>query len=336
MDTKTLPEKNEMKKQALLKTIFVGCVLHILYQVFHFTTNFVPEYKQLKYVPAASRSVQEIRQINLKAACRSFENEESIFNESYLSKQNMYSKTYKFAVCEIQKCGSGAWLKLLLITEGFYTMEEYFIDEKMRGEKVLQIASEQLSLWPMQNKSEQRKIWKNAFKVIMVRNPFDRIVSAYVDKLVPGALGFNYFYEPMSRKINQKYRHLRHDVESRTRADNGTATFEDFLNYLIDTDGGEDNPHFTFYHALCNPCKVHYDYIIKFETMQEDIEFLQNYLNISEEHRKIFFPPARYSARTDKVKKFYEQTPKELTNKLYSVYKKDFVLFDYDRAFPAN
>ncbi|XP_076808513.1 carbohydrate sulfotransferase 11-like [Clavelina lepadiformis] len=164
----------------------------------------------------------------------------------------------------------------------------------------------------------------------MVRHPFDRMVSAYVDKLIYGAPGFGAGFKTLSYELNAKYRHLRHNVEDRNKTDDGTATFEDFVNYLVDTNG-TNRPHFSFYHTRCSVCTVHYDYIIKFETMREDIEYLQNYLNISQQHRRVLFPEAKQLTQPERMKEYFQQIPKELMLKVYDVYKNDFVLFGYDR-----
>ncbi|CAK8687087.1 unnamed protein product [Clavelina lepadiformis] len=214
--------------------------------------------------------------------------------------------------------------------EGFYKVEDYFSEETIHGAKAMALGEQKLSFASMKDKSAQREAWDKSYKVIMVRNPFDRIVSAYVDKLIPGAPGFSYVYALLSRKINEKYKQLRHDIHNRSRTDDGTATFEDFVNYLVDIKEARD-PHWQFYHKLCMPCQSHYDYIIKFETLRDDIEFLENRVNISEEHRKIVFPFKEYKSKPSSVNKYFEQIPKDLALKLYEVYKTDFVLFNYDR-----
>ncbi|CAK8687084.1 unnamed protein product [Clavelina lepadiformis] len=181
----------------------------------------------------------------------------------------------------------------------------------------------------------QRNMYSKRHEVITVRNPFDRIVSAYVSKLTPAGAGFNQVYAPMSRRIKEQYKHLRHDIQDRNEADDDVATFEDFVNFLVDIKGPREI-HWQFYHELCRPCQSHYDYIIKFETMRDDIEFLSNYLNISEEHRKIFFPQMQYRSQPNKVDQYFEKIPRNLVLNLYNAYKKDFVLFDYDRPYYLN
>ncbi|CAK8695980.1 unnamed protein product [Clavelina lepadiformis] len=139
--------------------------------------------------------------------------------------------------------------------EGHYTVEDYFIEGKFQheGPKIFHIGWVEMNLWHMKNKTEQQKTWKKAFKVIMVRHPFDRMVSAYVNRLKYGAPGFGASFKILSYKLNAKYRHLRHIVEDRNKTDDGTSTFEDFVNYLVDSDGGKD-PYFSFYHTRCSVC----------------------------------------------------------------------------------
>ena len=168
------------------------------------------------------------------------------------------------------------------------------------------------------------------FQVITVRNPFSRLVSAYYDKMLTTSEGYTYAFKAISRGINKRFRHLRHNVIERNQTDDGTATFEDFVNSVVQSKGPM-NPHWTLYYDSCRPCEVQYDYIVKFETLNNDIEYLKQKLNVSSYHRQAFFPKSAYKANWDLVKKAFKKIPKELGLKLYEKYRIDFEMFGYEK-----
>ena len=163
----------------------------------------------------------------------------------------------------------------------------------------------------------------------MVRNPFSRLVSAYYDKLLPTGPGYTSYYKKMSQNMNQKFRHLRHNANQRNNTDNKIATFEDFVNYLVTAGNAKADPHWSPYLESCKPCDAKYDYVIKFDTLNNDMEYLKQKLNVSEYHRQAVFPPRKYKTNNDLVEHVFKTIPKALARKLYGIYEKDFLLFNY-------
>ena len=136
----------------------------------------------------------------------------------------------------------------------------------------------------------------------------------------------------MSRKINKQYRYLRHNTsESYKKDDDQFATFEDYVNYLLRENPMNCDHHFISFIARCMPCDVDYDYVIKFETLDNDIEYLKQKLKISENHRKAVFPKKTFKASMDFVESTFKTIPKDLGFKLYEKYLKDFEVFGYEK-----
>ena len=154
------------------------------------------------------------------------------------------------------------------------------------------------------------------------------MVSAYTDRILSTHSGR--YYE-LSLEINKKFRHLRYNVTDRNQTSNGKATFEDFVNYLLTIDVSNCDPHFRSYLAQCRPCDVQYDYVVQFETIANDMQYLKQQLNISDYHRKAVFPRKNYKTSTDVIKKAFDQIPKQLALKLYEKYQKDFEIFGYEK-----
>ena len=139
---------------------------------------------------------------------------------------------------------------------------------------------------------------------------------------------FTHVYGPMSKEINKKYKPLRHNLEDRLKNDT-TASFEDFVRHLL-SDAPRDS-HWQFYDTFCQPCYADYDYVIKFETIAQDLAYLKLKLNITNEDHKKVFTASHTKTKQDTTKKYFDQIPKQLAVQLYEKYKIDFLMFGYEK-----
>lgn len=145
----------------------------------------------------------------------------------------------------------------------------------------------------------------------------------------PDSPGFSHVYGPLSKKINKEFRHLRNNPLDRNRTDNGgTATFEDFLNFVIST---KKDGHWQFFNSQCRPCVHRYDYIMKFDTFEEDVRYLRKFLGLSVEDSKVFFPEDKFKSDQAKVEEHFFHISNELSRRVYEHYKIDFDLFGYEK-----
>ncbi|CAH1782684.1 unnamed protein product [Owenia fusiformis] len=129
------------------------------------------------------------------------------------------------------------------------------------------------------NRSQQEYILKSYYKFIFVREPFERLVSAYIDKFyTPNPK----FWDSWGRQIIKQFRNNSNVTSNPCGHD---VTFEEFLSYSFSSikksniSGG--NEHWVTIQQLCNPCGVGYDYIGHLETMQQDTEVILQRANVS-------------------------------------------------------
>ena len=116
-------------------------------------------------------------------------------------------------------------------------------------------------------------------KVLFTRDPFERLVSAYMDKFV-------HTYEPPyaddAVMIIKKYRNFPNDVMpawiQRYKFDQDTLqdirdplTFQEFLQFILDGNKLHLSTHWDPISDMCLVCKIQYNYIIKYETINEDM-----------------------------------------------------------------
>ena len=149
--------------------------------------------------------------------------------------------------------------------------------------------------------------------------------------MVPTGKGYTNYYRGRSQTINKKFRHLRHNETERKIEDDGNATFEDFVNYLLSRDNTKGDPHFLTYLSACQVCDAQYDYVIKMETFESDMEYLKQKLNLSEYHRKVVFPRGKYKINEEIMEKTFEPIQLKLSQKLFEIYHKDFEIFGYKK-----
>ena len=179
---------------------------------------------------------------------------------------------------------------------------------------------------------------KNYKLITIVRDPYRRLVSGYVDKI----LGNNYNYLQFCKNIMQFY---RRDFNDKRR-----VTFEEFVNYVV----AHKNYHAMDEHfkpqSYCYHLNMPKNTIMKLEDIKPIKEFFdeqgftQNFINYNKEiisrhyktqidnNEKVHNKTADYFNKFDKTIPKYEYfLTEELKEKIYNFYKKDFVLYKYNK-----
>lgn len=159
------------------------------------------------------------------------------------------------------------------------------------------------------------------FKFVFVRDPFERLLSAYRNKfLKPPSSSFEY----LSRKLVKVYR--------TNTTQRGGVTFEEFIKYLVDPARiVPTNSHWQPFYELCRPCEMKYDFVGKLSSFNEDTRYILETNNLQ---KLVEFPRMPDSSHTmhktdTLLRSYYSAIPKELLQKLYNVYYPDYVLFDF-------
>ncbi|XP_070174221.1 carbohydrate sulfotransferase 10-like [Littorina saxatilis] len=103
-----------------------------------------------------------------------------------------------------------------------------------------------------------------------VREPYGRLLSAYVDKLFAPN---NLFWHKTGRYIVQNF---RPNASQQSLLCGHDVTFPEFVKYVIhaQTTGGHRDGHFIPTHDHCEMCRYPYTYIGHLETLKEDMPFI--------------------------------------------------------------
>ena len=161
------------------------------------------------------------------------------------------------------------------------------------------------------------------FRFGFVRNPYDRLLSAYKDKIfAPQKSSTNRAYMPIACKIKAAVTGGDHH-----KIDLGKTpvTFPEFVSYVVkqrsyDMDRHWYHQHLTLWHPFCK-----FDFIGRFERFQDDLRDVLTKIGAPE--RILSSVAERVNASFHTPEKFYDW---RLADLVYRKFRRDFKLYAYD------
>lgn len=230
---------------------------------------------------------------------------------------------HHFLYCEVPKVACTNWKRVLLIMSGKMNTTD---PGELRSPLVHgELSNRYLRRLVSYSPDEIDYRLRNYFKVMFVRSPLERLLSAYINKFTRSYS--TYFRKRYGRKIVRRY---REDPSKESLQHGHDVTFNEFIQYVLDPQTRQSsafNAHWRQYYKLCRPCIVKYDYIGKYETLTEDVANVLRALNATH----IKFPASvRSGTRTaDLVKNVYANISAEEIHSLWKIYAVDFEMFGY-------
>lgn len=164
-------------------------------------------------------------------------------------------------------------------------------------------------------------------KIVFVREPMERILSAYLNKFAEDKENRKYHHR-YGMAIIQKYR--KNFTEEVT--DEQYTSFTEFVKYLIDLQPYEKHDeHWNLQYNLCSPNIINYDFIGKYETLKSDAARALEFMSAND---VIAFPDTgkvKPDGRETKtlMKTYYSMISEEEFNQLLKVYDKDYETFGF-------
>jgi len=242
----------------------------------------------------------------------------------------LYSEQYKLAYCTVPKAGSTNMKKLLWVLNGkVKSMDE--IEKVVSRNEFHRLTSELYQRSPklMGNVSSSSSSSEDdVARLIIVRHPFERLLSSYHNKLTPDSKGVIQ-YANLSHTIREMF-----GTPLRKKEVGQHASFEEFIDFVTDphTRGmGHGPDHWLRYDELCSPCSVSYNVIAHLETINDDMRYLLRLIGAPVDYQ--FLPGYSKSGVSFTTKgstiDIFKRLPKEKVHKLYETYKNDFLLFSY-------
>ncbi|KAL3045635.1 hypothetical protein OYC64_013819 [Pagothenia borchgrevinki] len=234
----------------------------------------------------------------------------------------------KILFCQTPKVGNTQWKKVLIVLNGaFPTVEE--IPENLVHDHEKNGLPRLSSLKPQ----EITHRLSTYFKFFIVRDPFERLISAFKDKFVKNPRFEPWYKHDIAPAIIRKYRKSHRDNELSASG----LHFEDFVRYLGDADGrhrmdrqfGEHIIHWVTYAELCAPCEIHYNVVGHHETLEQDAPHILKAAGIDQLVSYPAIPPGITRYNRTKVERYFSGISQRDIRRLYARYQGDFGLFGY-------
>nr|XP_033810322.1 carbohydrate sulfotransferase 14 [Geotrypetes seraphini] len=258
---------------------------------------------------------QDIRNRTLRTICRKRSMphspwELSAVQRKIVLKHILVSDEYRFLYCYVPKVACSNWKRVLKVLAG--ELESVDVNLKMDHKKGLVFLAD---LQP----NEIRHRLENYFKFIFVRDPMERLLSAYRNKF--GEI--KEYQQKYGVEIVKRYRKNPGKVKG------DDVTFSEFLHYLLDEDVEKMNEHWMPVYNLCQPCAITYDFIGSYERLREDANYVLDHIKAP---AFLQFPErqAWYKPVTKEMQQYFLcNTPQDLIKELMPKYILDFSLFAY-------
>ena len=168
---------------------------------------------------------------------------------------------------------------------------------------------------------------KSYFKFLFVREPLERLLSAYNNKFVNNQWPWTRI-QSYKTKILERYK----QDELSSNSSDQDLTFKKFIYYVSDV-GFDRDAHWRSYGPICHPCDIKYDFIGHFEDMPEEAPYILRQTGMD---RAVTFPPFLTHNTTSQLLKSYAPIPKEKIAQLGKAFEEDFEMFNYDFPGPLS
>ena len=273
-----------------------------------------------------------VRKRQIEKTCKKFNKQSNLFDhlpwndkKIKLEKRNILhhlivSDKHKVMYCFIPKIACSNMKRIFLVLNGVYS-DIRLVNVSMMNREVTRL----------DNKAFRPKqvftMLKDYYKFMLVRDPFERLVSAYRNKWL-GKHNPDLF-STLGKMIVRRYRFN----DSKTADPKGDdVKFIEYVRYLIDNPSKDVNEHWMSYHDLCRPCDVNYDFIGSIDTLSRDVSHAMGQINVDK--TKYYIKPVTSKTALigtkNVIANFLKQLPKKDFDALVEKFRFDHQLFGYE------
>ena len=225
---------------------------------------------------------------------------------------------HKLLYCLLPKAGCTNWNRIMIGLSGRFNMStamnlsEDYIHKRTNQNRLANHSPTQLTY----------KL-RSYTKFMFVREPMERLVSAYKDKFVKPN---TYYPKAVGKRIIKAHRVNASDESLKRGHD---VTFSEFVRFLL-TQNKLGNPldwHWDLQSRVCKPCLVDYDFIGTQETITKDTEELIRIAHIE----NVFSEKKVKSKKTtsDIIQETFIGITDHEKRQLIEMYSVDYAMFGY-------
>ena len=233
-------------------------------------------------------------------------------NIYFLTGRWAFSKSGKYCYFRNPKCANSTIIKTLAYYDPsiFYNSHDVEVDEQGK------LAKKSFSNFKSANVLSLAALKKNFFLFSFFRNPYSRVLSAYLSKLA----GYN-------KPDNHKKRLILREKLKPHYFTDGKVSFESFVIYL-EEGGLYADPHWAPQVSLLPVKPSELSFLGKVETLDKDLSKLIDFLFGKGVFNKVI---TRKTNRTFADNLFSQYFNDDLKKRVYKIYQKDFDLLSYEK-----
>ncbi|KAI1885135.1 hypothetical protein AGOR_G00217080 [Albula goreensis] len=233
---------------------------------------------------------------------------------------------HKILFCQTPKVGNTQWKKVLIVLNGAFSNVEEIPENIVHDHE-----KNGLPRLSSMNDKEIHHRLSTYFKFFIVRDPFERLISAFKDKFLQNPRFEPWYKHDIAPAIIRKYRRSHREEATGLR-------FEDFVRYLgdpgrrrLDRQFGDHIIHWVTYAELCAPCDIGYSVVGHHETLERDAPFILQAAGIDRLVSYPSIPPGITRYNRTKVERYFSGISKRDIRRLYARFQGDFRLFGYQQ-----
>ena len=253
-------------------------------------------------------------------------------------------ETKRLAYCHVPKVASSAWM---LTFAEMNHLEKSVVENLQKNLALHGMLMTNFSILVDSNSEKEISDinTSNLYKFVFIRHPFERLVSAYHDKFEhtkQAEMMVPFLKHEIVKYMFSSLKKRQPTIQKKTTSKfplNIDMSFENFINFVLEEASynkiSEQSKHWWPYSDICKMCKIQYDFVGMLESLEEDVGcMLQNFKEyallqtmLDRTKKKINDAGGKHTKKM--TLEYFSKLSKETIQRLYKLYKVDFILGNY-------